>query len=104
MSEAASPYAVSFRAYVLSRRFSSGRGWKSGWPFVVWALGHDEILTATSWPELREGMVRLGRDDLRKGAHDVWRRYIQSRREPHRVEVHRDDYQAGAAPEQPTCC
>lgn len=72
---------TSFRDYVLSRRFHSGRGWKSGWPFVILALGSDDILSASSWPDLRDILLRLGHDDRLKGAYDVWRRYNWWRRE-----------------------
>ncbi len=82
------PRSTCFRDYVRSRRFGSGRGWKSGWPFVLLALGDEDILSAATWPELRDAMLRLGRDDLLKGAHDVWRRYIQWVREARRTDAY----------------
>ena len=76
---------ASFRRYLLSRRFLSGRWGKASWSFVVVALGDEVILASRSWEELRERVDRCGHGaDILKGASDVWRSYTASRRQARR--------------------
>ena len=77
---------ASFRRYVLSRRFLSGRCGKASWSFVVEALGDEEILASRSWTELRGQVDRSGHGpDILKGVSHVWRSYAASRRQARRT-------------------
>lgn len=71
------PRSLSFRRYILTRRYHGGRGSDKGWTFVAFALGDPDLPNASRWQELRDHLVQQGLDDEMIGAADiVWRSYL----------------------------
>jgi hypothetical protein len=68
---------VSFRRYVLTRKYHQGRGSHVGWAFIAHALGDPSLPDATSWHELRAYLIDGGAEPAMIGAANiVWRSYL----------------------------
>ncbi|MDP9415696.1 MAG: hypothetical protein M3Q08_16775 [Pseudomonadota bacterium] len=68
---------LSFRQYILTRKYHHGRGSDKGWSFIVLALGDPDLANVQSWHELREYLTQGGADrGMLEGAGSVWRSYI----------------------------
>lgn len=71
------PRSLSFRRYILTRRYHGGRGSDKGWAFVAFALGDPKLPNAGSWQELRDYLVEQEIEDRMVEAADiVWRSYL----------------------------
>jgi hypothetical protein len=67
---------LSFHDYIVRRRYSSGRGSKAGWQFVIRALGDPHVPNARRWDELHEYLRRRGEDACSiRAARAVWSSY-----------------------------
>lgn len=71
------PRGLSFRRYILTRRYHGGRGSHKGWAFVAFALGDPGLPNAVSWQELRDYLVQQSIEgDMLEAADIVWRSYL----------------------------
>lgn len=71
------PRNLSFRRYILTRKYHGGRGSDKGWAFVAFALGDPELPNAGSWQELRNYLVQHEIEERMLEAADiVWRSYL----------------------------
>jgi hypothetical protein len=67
---------MSFRKYVLTRKYDFGRGSKRAWAFIAKARGDGNLPDACSWRELRGYLGAAGFDqDLIQAAKVVWGSY-----------------------------
>lgn len=70
------PRTISFRRYILTRRYHQGRGSRAGWAFVAYALGDPNLPNPTNWRELRAYLTRCGAEqEMLVAANIVWRSY-----------------------------
>lgn len=68
---------VTFRRYLLTRKYHQGRGSHAGWTFIAYALGEPTLPDATCWHELRAYLAGNGADRaLIEAANIVWRSYL----------------------------
>ncbi len=71
------PRSLSFRRYILTRKYHGGRGSDKGWAFVAYALGDPELPNAANWQELRDYLVQRGIEErMVEAAEIVWRSYL----------------------------
>ena len=67
---------MTFREYILGRRYNFGRGTDAAWEFLALAIGRDDLLDSGSLSQLE---ARLGADGapgrLIQGARSAWRSY-----------------------------
>lgn len=70
---------MSFKDYILSRRYQFGRATKASWEFVAFALGREDVLDSTNWAQL-EAMLRAEQlpEHLMDGARSTWRSFRHS--------------------------
>lgn len=72
---------MSFRHYVLTRKYGFGRGSRASWAFIAEARGDPDFPDPASWPELRAYLQMRGTPEhMIRAARTVWGSY-QSRRD-----------------------
>ena len=78
--EPADEAGLSFRAYLLSRRYTYARSDSESWGFVTQAVGDEYLLSAGAWRDVRLRLVRLGEPaEALFAARKVWRSYARWR-------------------------
>lgn len=79
------PNVVTFRRYLLTRKYHQGRGSRAGWAFVAYALGEPTLPDATCWHELRAYLAGYGAGPaMIEAANIVWRSYLSHMRRERR--------------------
>lgn len=71
---------LSFRAYVMVRKYDFGRGSSAAWRFIAFARGAADFPDAASWRELEAYLERAGRTGEYIGpARTVWNSFTAFR-------------------------